>query len=178
METAASESEKMKKIAGLKLYNVAEVAKLLAISTKTVLKYIDDGQFGKPRRIGKGYYITEEKLRAFIENDAQEEEETLTIEDSFRVEEAHVGSAPDDETPFVDVRMVPANDGGGWAPGTIVRLNTPYLVVGTDGALIPMRADLEDGPEPMWSDDDAEFWAALGLNGGEEEEASDDDTDA
>ncbi len=60
----------------LKLYEVKELAQLLAIQERTVRKLFRDGTL-KGRKLAKKWYITEESLKDYfsqVEPDSQSEE--------------------------------------------------------------------------------------------------------
>ena len=52
-------------LAGYKMYNTEELAKLLQVSTVSVLKYIRGGKL-KGQRIGRSYFVSEEALKTFL----------------------------------------------------------------------------------------------------------------
>lgn len=54
-----------KAVLGVKLYNTTEVAELLGVTKETARKYISDGRI-KAKKIGTRYYVSEEKLKAFL----------------------------------------------------------------------------------------------------------------
>lgn len=58
----------MKEIENLKLYNLQEVAEILGIHYQTVRKLIQNGEL-KAKKIGKGYIVTSENLKQYINND-------------------------------------------------------------------------------------------------------------
>lgn len=52
-------------LAGYRMYNVEELARLLQITTVSVRAYIRTGKL-KGQRIGRGYYVSEEALKDFL----------------------------------------------------------------------------------------------------------------
>lgn len=55
----------MKTVLGVKLYNVKEVAELLGVTPETARNYIKDGKLNA-KKIGVRYYVSEERLKAFL----------------------------------------------------------------------------------------------------------------
>jgi excisionase family DNA binding protein len=55
----------MLELAGVKLYTVEEVAKMLQIAEATVRKYIKAGKL-EANRIGRPYMVSEESLRNLL----------------------------------------------------------------------------------------------------------------
>ncbi|MBQ5564958.1 MAG: helix-turn-helix domain-containing protein [Clostridia bacterium] len=58
----------MKEIENMKLYTLQEVAELLGIHYQTVRKLIQNGEL-KAKKIGKGYIVTSENLKQYINSD-------------------------------------------------------------------------------------------------------------
>lgn len=58
----------MKEIENMKLYTLQEVAELLGIHYQTVRKLIQNGKL-KAKKIGKGYIVTSENLKQYINSD-------------------------------------------------------------------------------------------------------------
>jgi excisionase family DNA binding protein len=172
--------ENMKKIAGLKMYGVAEVSKMLGISTKTVLKHIADGAL-PARKIGKGYFVTEEKLRAFVENNDEEEaaqdDDDVSIVD--RVVSPQGNHASDGEVPYVSLTMESAY-GNHFVPGTVLEVATPFYIVTNDFRLVPLDAD--GAPTAFWDEDEEEvaelFAEKFGTDDDEEDEEDDAEVEA
>jgi len=52
-------------VAGLKLYNLEELSKILEVNKVTLRGYIEQGRL-KAVKIGRSYRVTEEDLREFI----------------------------------------------------------------------------------------------------------------
>jgi excisionase family DNA binding protein len=52
-------------VAGLKLYNLDELSKILKVNKVTLRGYIDQGRL-KAVKIGRSYRVTEEDLREFL----------------------------------------------------------------------------------------------------------------
>ena len=53
------------KVAGLKLYNLDELSKVLKVNKVTLRSYIEQGRL-KAVKIGRSYRVTEEDLRGFL----------------------------------------------------------------------------------------------------------------
>ena len=53
------------KVAGLKLYNLDELSKVLKVNKVTLRNYIEQGRL-KAVKIGRSYRVTEEDLRGFL----------------------------------------------------------------------------------------------------------------
>ena len=58
----------MKEIENMKLYTLQEIAELLGIHYQTVRKLIQNGEL-KAKKIGKGYIVTSENLKQYINSD-------------------------------------------------------------------------------------------------------------
>lgn len=54
-----------KVILDVKLFNTQEVAELLGVGVETARNYIAEGRL-KAKKIGTRYYVSEEKLKAFL----------------------------------------------------------------------------------------------------------------
>ena len=61
-------------MADIKLYTTDEVCEILSVSRRTLYTYIKDGNL-KAVKMGRYLRITEESLRAFIENASRVQEE-------------------------------------------------------------------------------------------------------
>lgn len=70
--TAATESH-VRKVGGVKLYPVDEVAKMLGVNRRSVLQLIHSRAL-PAKRIGKGFYISETKLNEYAETPDSDEE--------------------------------------------------------------------------------------------------------
>ncbi|ACV05059.1 hypothetical protein [Thermus phage P23-77] len=57
--------------AGMRVYTVDEVARILRVHPLTVLRYIKRGRL-RAKRIGRGYRITERELNIFLGLDRNE----------------------------------------------------------------------------------------------------------
>lgn len=55
----------MKVILGVKCFSVAETAKELGVTAQTIRKYIKTKKIAA-QRIGRGYYISENSIKAFL----------------------------------------------------------------------------------------------------------------
>lgn len=59
-------TENMRKIGSITLLDVEEVSKKLGITTKTVVKLINDGEL-PARKLGKSWFVSDRKLQEFVE---------------------------------------------------------------------------------------------------------------
>ncbi len=57
--------EMPKEIAGVVLYPIKEVAKLLGVSERTAVKWVTSGDL-RAKKIAQVWHITEEELRSFV----------------------------------------------------------------------------------------------------------------
>jgi len=55
----------MKTIEGVNVYSLLEVSELLDITYTTVRKYVKEGKI-RSQRVGKGYLVTGESIRSFL----------------------------------------------------------------------------------------------------------------
>ena len=58
----------MKEIAGIKCYELQEVADILGVHYQTIINLIKNGKI-KAARIGRNYMITEQNLQKYINGD-------------------------------------------------------------------------------------------------------------
>jgi excisionase family DNA binding protein len=64
----------MKEILNVRLYNVAEAAALLEVTSQTVRKYIKEEKL-QAQKIGRAFFITEENLQAFLNGGTKRQEQ-------------------------------------------------------------------------------------------------------
>lgn len=137
------ENAGMLKVAGIKLFDVNEVAKQLGIAAKTVKKLIREGQL-PGRKLGKSLYVVETKLKEFIERgDEDLQERKGTVPEPVDPDAIlGVGESLDEEgnEPFVRWPVIeyPDDDGEKYIPGTILQMITDRFIVAPNGKLVPL----------------------------------------
>lgn len=153
METSTGQ---MRKIEGVKLYDVPEIAKMLGISTKTVLRLIADGKL-PGRKLGKAFFVSAVKLKEFIESsDTDDDDEDDSSDDeNSQLEECAIEAEPQDSSrkrPYLSIEQVEGEGQTEFKPGVVLKLPTPYFWVSYDGSLVPV-VESSEGVEAYWKED-------------------------
>jgi len=81
-----SKDEQMKKIAGIEVFTLEEIAEQADVTIESMRKYVKDGKL-RAQKIGGQYYTTRDAVKDFIENRTQTETEfKAAVEQYVRAE--------------------------------------------------------------------------------------------